>query len=354
MEKLLSIIIPTYNMEKYLRICLNSLVGISNLNLLEIIVVNDGSKDSSSQIAHEYENLYPGIIIVIDKKNGNYGSCINSALKIITGKYVKILDSDDSFYTENFSGLLNVLSEIDVDLVLNDYVKEFTSGKRIEYKYNLPNNKILQFKEIYDTEALYNILMPAITYRTNILKESGYRQTEGIPYTDTEWCFSPMIKVSTIFYYNEFVYRYLMGRDGQTMDPQIYKRSIPYRMECFRSMLKSINGLRLSHHIKEFTSKQLIKHAIYIYNYYLIDNVSADRSALYEFDEEFKLLNKYAYNKCDSIRYRLHIPYCHIKDWRIRKYKNIPCSVRVIKKILDTLGSLRLKLFVKGNPNEER
>ena len=95
MQKLLTIIVPTYNMQDYLRHCLDSLI-VSNewLDLLEVLVINDGSKDKSSEIGHEFEMLYPNTFVVIDKENGNYGSCINKGLEIATGKYVKVLDSD--------------------------------------------------------------------------------------------------------------------------------------------------------------------------------------------------------------------------------------------------------------------
>ena len=88
-------------MESLLPRCLDSLIINKNLEKLEVWVVNDGSKDRSSVIGHQYEERYPGVINVIDKPNGNYGSCINAALPKCTGKYVKILDSDDSFDTIN-------------------------------------------------------------------------------------------------------------------------------------------------------------------------------------------------------------------------------------------------------------
>lgn len=97
MENILSIIIPTYNMEKYLDKCLASLI-IEDKELmrqLEVLVVIDGAKDRSSEIAHTYQNRFADTFRVIDKENGNYGSCINRGLKEATGRYVKVLDADD-------------------------------------------------------------------------------------------------------------------------------------------------------------------------------------------------------------------------------------------------------------------
>ena len=94
MEKVLTVVIPTYNMERYLERCLSSLViSPGMMEELEVLVINDGSKDCSSEIGHSFEAQYPNTFRVIDKKNGNYGSCINRGLKEARGKYIKILDS---------------------------------------------------------------------------------------------------------------------------------------------------------------------------------------------------------------------------------------------------------------------
>lgn len=83
MEKILTIVIPTYNMQDYLRRCLDSLiVPEEQMKHLEVLVVNDGSKDNSSAIAHEYQDKYPDTFRVIDKENGNYGSCVNRGLRM--------------------------------------------------------------------------------------------------------------------------------------------------------------------------------------------------------------------------------------------------------------------------------
>ena len=113
MDKILTIIIPTYNMSEYLDTCLKSLIIKSNL--LEVLIINDGSKDNSLDIAKKYEKKYPHIFRTIDKPNGNYGSCVNRGLKEATGKYVKVLDADDKFNTESLTNLIDIASKTDVD-----------------------------------------------------------------------------------------------------------------------------------------------------------------------------------------------------------------------------------------------
>lgn len=117
MNKILTIIIPTYNMEKYLRRCLDSLIiDEEGMKQLEVLVINDGSKDSSSQIAHEYQDKYPDTYRVIDKENGNYGSCINRGLKEATGKYVKVLDADDWYNTKGLAKHILKLTSLSDDI----------------------------------------------------------------------------------------------------------------------------------------------------------------------------------------------------------------------------------------------
>ena len=218
-EKLLSIIVPSYNMEKYIQRCLESLIIKDQVlfNKLDIIIVNDGSKDRTSEIAHVFEYKYPGIFRVIDKKNNNYGSCINEALKIIIGKYVKILDADDCFDI-NFSSYLIALQSCNVDLILTDTLDiDDISGSIVCKKfYDLESDKIYGIEEVL--KKYKYLSMNTITYKSSIFKGNWYYQTTGISYTDTQWSFLPLAKVESIMYFPFTVYRYTVSRIGQSME----------------------------------------------------------------------------------------------------------------------------------------
>ena len=110
MEKLLTLIVPTYNMEQYLERCLTSLIIDSDqMDLMQVLVINDGSKDRSSEIAHSFEDKYPHTYTVIDKENGNYGSCFNCGIELALGKFIRLLDADDWFNAEGLSEFINHL-----------------------------------------------------------------------------------------------------------------------------------------------------------------------------------------------------------------------------------------------------
>lgn len=242
MEKILTLIIPTYNMEKYLHRCLSSLVAPSSelMNALEVLVVNDGSKDGSSAIGHDFENRYFGTIKVIDKENGNYGSCINAALPVAKGKYVKVLDADDWFDNAAFSQFLQTLFTLDVDLVLTDFAEIDEKGQFLQshsFAGTLSSERELSFPEMVHQGFKAYVPMHHITYRTENLKKIGYRQTEGISYTDVEWTFLPMKTVETARYVPLCLYQYLVGREGQTVDPKQYAKQSSHMEKMLFSIL---------------------------------------------------------------------------------------------------------------------
>lgn len=208
-------------MEALLNQCLTSLILDSKelREKMDVIVVIDGATDRSSEIAHRYADQYPEMFSVIDKENGNYGSCVNAALPRVQGKYVRILDADDSYDKDNLHSYLNVLDEQDVDLVLTDFETVDIKGTvLITRKHAFPVQKIFSFREIPDD---YFIEMHCVAYRSSIFRNIDYHQTEGISYTDMEWVFHPMSEVRNVYYFNKVIYRYLNGREGQTIDQNV-------------------------------------------------------------------------------------------------------------------------------------
>lgn len=219
MEKLLSVAIPTYNMEKYLNRCLDSFLIKDGelLKQLEVIVVNDGSKDSSSAIAHEYQQNYPDTFCVIDKENGHYGSCINAALKIASGKYFRIVDADDWVDTHNLATLVRELGNRSEDAVFTKFTQQNEKlGKTIEQDDNgIEYNKILDLNRYVIPEPC--LAMHNYSFRLEHLKDINYCQTEGICYTDTEYVYFPLCSAKTLFCFDFSLYQYYIGRDEQTM-----------------------------------------------------------------------------------------------------------------------------------------
>lgn len=291
MEKILTIIIPTYNMEQYLPHCLDSLLIGKGLENVEALVVNDGSKDRSSAIAHQYESKYPQTFRVIDKQNGNYGSCINRGLKEATGKYVKVLDADDSFDTKHFEEFVAYLSHTDADLVLSDFAVMDIHGQiRKIIRYDFNHSELLSVDDICTKPEFVNgIQMHAVTYKLENLLKFHYKQTEGISYTDQQWIFSPMMMVHHVTYYNHYVYKYLIGRGEQTMNPLVKAKYISHTAKCALGMLETYESHKneiVGKSIQEYINARLFSYIKSVYVFYLMHyNVNHAR-LLQEYDKQ--------------------------------------------------------------------
>lgn len=354
MEKVLSIIVPSYNMEDYLAKGLESVLDISDPSVLDVIVVNDGSKDRTLEITRDFEHRYPGIVTVVDKENGNYGSCINVALKKARGKYVRILDADDYMETAAFEAFVNILGTIDADVVVNDYQKVYVNGKKKDFTYSFPAGQTMVIADMYNEASFSTLLLPALTYRHEILMRMGYHQTEGISYTDMEWCYSPMTQMSTLFYFNRTIYMYVMGREGQTMDPVVYRKRMPQLFQCLHSLMNSLDTLTLLPWAKRFANEQLCKHSLVMYRFYLVDNPKESRNLLVDFDTALKEKNKKVYELCGKCEYRKKIPYYFVNEWRNGRHDYIPKVVRFEEIIYDVLGTIHYYLLKIFNPNLKR
>lgn len=241
-EKILTIVIPTYNMEKLLPRCLDSLVTPQSSDSIEVLVVNDGSKDNSLNVAQEYEKKYPGIIKAIDKENGNYGSTINKGIEIASGKYFRILDSDDFYSNSGLMEFVKKLETTDSDIILTDYRRD---RGQIHDLYKGPSDKqgiIYNFDDV-DTSIFANFAMHGITYKTSVLRDNKILLSTGISYTDSEYCFYPIPFIHTFVYYDILVYCYQVGRPGQTVDVNSQVRSIPHMMKIINRMYDYLKGL---------------------------------------------------------------------------------------------------------------
>lgn len=318
MDKILSVVIPTYNMEEYLKGCLDSFIlpVQSLMSSLEVLVVIDGATDKSSSIAHQYQDSYPETFRVIDKENGNYGSCINRGLKVATGKYIRILDADDSYNTENFARFLQILSSIDADLILSDYNLVDNNGNILERR-SFDLETMITTDIVKVLKPVSELEMHAITYRRQILLDINYHQTEGISYTDTEWAFIPLMAVNTVCYVNLQIYNYLVGRPGQTMDISVLRKSMPQMMTVYKRLMQIYN----SSHLDAHKNSILFDHRIdgFVERTYgqTLYNKVLDKDELKRLDEMVKKYKPLLYEALGN----LNDGYVwYVKQWRRHNY----------------------------------
>lgn len=309
-------------MEALLDQCLTSLIlpDKGHREMLDVIVVIDGANDRSSEIAHRYANQFPEMFSVIDKKNGNYGSCINAALPQVKGKYVRILDADDSYNTYNLQAYIDTLNKIDVDLVLTDFITVDENGHTVDsYKILAESNRTILLQDISYEDFLP---MHAVAYRSSIFNEIDYHQTEGISYTDLEWVFHPMSRVKFVYYYNKTIYQYLTGREGQTVDANVRLKRLGHMEEGLWSQLSVFAQIPKTNYAYDYL-ESVIK-----YRTKLLYTWGLDRNAVFDlrsFDKKLKEISPSVYKMADDFTQsvgifglQMHI----VRMWRVFKKRN--------------------------------
>ena len=342
-NKVLTVVIPTYNMEKYLNRCLDSLiVSDEQMQQLEVLVINDGSKDSSSQIAHEYQDKYPQTFRVIDKENGNYGSCINRGLAEATGKYIKVLDADDWFDNANFRIYLDTIKDLDVDLVLNDFDLVHPDNV-VTKKLLLKSGATLTLESLRNTQQFYSMEMHNVAYRLENIIRIGYRQTEGVPYTDQEWMFLPMSTVKTAYNAGFVLYKYVLGREGQTVDPVLHKKSLDIDLRLLLGMIEKYRKSKGSGN-DEYLLKRVCRRTISFYGMGLISKKLMDNETLIEFDKNLKETDIDIYNIVgeESINRRCNFKY--ITWWRTHNHKPLPRYILRYNSAIRRMGEWKNKI----------
>ena len=239
MGKILSITIPSYNVEKYIDKCVQSMLVDSILDDIEILIVNDGSKDSTPVIAQGYVDKYPQTVRLIDKENGGHGSTINAGIREATGKYFKVVDGDDWLNTKNLEHFIELLKTRDEDVIASDYlcIRDESYDILAEKKVSSDPSYYGTARNLDKGEVKEVIKMHGLTIRTSILKEHNITIDEHCFYVDAEYIAYPMPYVSTVYYDAEFIYMYRLGRNGQSMDIRSMQRNRAMHMKVLNALL---------------------------------------------------------------------------------------------------------------------
>lgn len=245
---LLSIIIPSYNMEEYIGNNLKKLVAAQHLDKIEIIVVNDGSKDNTSAIAHEYQQQFPQNIIVVDKENAHYGSCINKGLTLARGKYFRILDADDFFESDALDAFIEKQETCDADLVVTLRTEIIIDKNGKEKTKKFPISKIEYGKQyeaknfvITDYSKKVEFNMHSMTYKTSILHKVNLVLPTGICYTDLLYCLIPLSSIKDLIVYDIYLYNYLVGREGNSTNAIALKKNFNHIIKVLKLMFEYLD-----------------------------------------------------------------------------------------------------------------
>lgn len=235
--KVLSVTVPCYNSESYMNHCIETLV--SGGEDIEVIIVNDGStKDNTLQIARQWETKVPSIVKVIDKENGGHGSAVNAGLEAASGLYFKVVDSDDWVDETVLQKIISILKEFEenknpVDLFLSDFMYDKQGAKKkkvMRYKGIVPERQVVSWDQCTRFHIGNYILMHAIIYRTQILRDCKMKLPEHTFYVDNIFAYNPIPYVKKIYYLDQTFYHYFVGRDDQSVNEKVMIKRIDQQL----------------------------------------------------------------------------------------------------------------------------
>lgn len=240
--KSLTITVPSYNSADYLGRCLDSLlVGGEKV---EILVVNDGSTDETEKIANAYAAKYPTIVKVINQENLGHGGAVDTGLRHATGKYFKVVDSDDQLGAD---ALKTVLQRIDqwqadgdnVDLIVCNYVYEKTGEPPyvVNYRKAFHNDKIESWDEVGNFGLTQYLIMHAQIFKTSVLRESKVTLPLHTFYVDNLFAYQPLPLAKKICYLDVDLYHYFIGRDDQSITTQNMMNRIDQQLLVTKLMI---------------------------------------------------------------------------------------------------------------------
>ncbi|MBQ9765988.1 MAG: glycosyltransferase [Lachnospiraceae bacterium] len=264
--KLLSIAVPCYNSEAYVERCLQSL--LVGGDRVEIIVVNDGSKDRTQAIAEEYVKKYPDIVKLVNQENGGHGEAVNTGLKNASGLYFKVVDSDDKVDKDAMAKILDLLEEYSrednmLDMLLANYVydKEGVKNKKVmKYNHMIPTDRVIGWEDVKHVAKGHYILMHSVIYRTQVLRDCNLVLPKHTFYVDNIFVYNPLPYIKRFYYVDVDFYLYYIGREDQSVNEQVMIKRIDQQIKVNKIMLEQYNVFDES----VITSKKLRK---YMYQY---------------------------------------------------------------------------------------
>lgn len=251
--KKLTITVPCFNAEMYLKRCLDSLV--IGGNDVEIIVVDDGSTDRTGEIADQYVSEYPDIVKAVHKENGGHGSGVNTGLRMAAGAYFKVVDSDDWLEEKAYKKLLKNITqwlesaekgeaEMVPDLVICNYVYnhlEEEKTKIMHYRNVFPVNKFITWNDMGAFYPSQYLIMHALIYRTEILRKSGVILPEHTFYVDNIFAYYPLPFVKTLCYLDEELYNYYLGREDQSVNEKVLISRIEQQIKVTKIVAECVD-----------------------------------------------------------------------------------------------------------------
>lgn len=250
--KLLTVAIPCYNSEDYMENCIKSL--LSGGEDVEILVIDDGSKDMTPEIADAYEKKYPGIVKAVHQENGGHGAAVMAGIDNASGLFFKVVDSDDWVDLESYQAILVKLKELaggseTLDMMISNFVYEKEGAKRkkvMRYASVLPQDRLFCWQDSKRFHKGVYILMHSVIYRTQLLRDCGLSLPRHTFYVDNIFVYQPLPYVKNMYYMDVDFYRYYIGREDQSVNEKVMISRIDQQIKVNKIMVDAYDLWKIS------------------------------------------------------------------------------------------------------------
>ena len=301
--KLLTVSIAAYNVEKYLEKCLNSLNDDRFKDDIEVLIIDDGSKDNTKKIAEEFQRKSPDTFHYIPKKNGGHGSTINKGIELATGKYFRVIDGDDWVDKNNFYRYIAKLKRCDSDMILTKH-KEVapTKEKVISLINNMKDGNEYKLEESLEIDR---VTLHMLTVRTSLLQKNKVEITENCFYVDVEYVIWAIFLSKTVTFYNLSVYMYRVGNINQSVSKKNMVKNVEMQEKVSYKLIflydKFLETKEIGENKKRVIYRTMKKSVgSTMRTYLLLPNAGSSKKKLKEFDEKIKNISQDVYDELNN------------------------------------------------------
>lgn len=245
--KTITFVVPAFNMSTYLERCVSSLTAIRERDDIEVLIVDDGSSDGTPELADQLAQAQPGVVRVIHQTNRGHGGAVNTGIANAQGIYLKVVDADDWVGADSLAQVVDAMrrqrtSNEPIDLFVTDYVYDKVGKKRkhvVKFHNVMTSDQRLSWDDLKHFGIAQYMIMHALTFRTDILRQAQTQLPEHTFYVDFIYAYQPFPWVKSLMYIDTPFYHYFIGRDGQSVQTDVMIRRVDQLVRVNRAMVNA-------------------------------------------------------------------------------------------------------------------
>lgn len=257
-ERLLTVIVPAYNMERCLEKNLNTYVSEELFGKISVIVLDNSSEDGTLGIAKSFEERYPDTFTAITKENNGYGSSVNLGMQLADGKYFKVIDADDCADTGELIKFVENLRLCDADVVETPYFTvDVKSGEVKKIALNSEFGKTQPISAVIGQAPIPCLHTTAL--RTDFVRKNPFTLLENAYYVDEELAIYPFFNAKTVCAFDNAVYRYSVNDDGQSVSVKNKVKNLSHRDRIIKRLMERYESENIPSEVSDFCFRRVAR-----------------------------------------------------------------------------------------------